>query len=309
MVDSQIREETHDSGDESEKDSYHELSNQLKSAELRIGEYQKELSMKNSAMQALEIDNNRLREVLQQKISKRTRIGPDGKIYQGQPDELDEEDAKLLEQMNTLKDEIKELKIEVEHLRDDNQRYIDSIKDIHEQYELLSQQKDELNELYKEKKKQLQAAQEKELEYLEDQRAAGELIDQKETLIAEFQEMLKSYQIDKENAEKMMLELQREYDEKLIVEKQLRSEIKDLEEELKGTTETVAELQANQSELEGKLEAVTCEYTSCRSTKAVELSTLHNELLSVKSEVKHKEINLNDLAQKYVDLEDGLSKW
>jgi|JI6StandDraft_1071083.scaffolds.fasta_scaffold04787_9 hypothetical protein len=31
--------------------------------------------------------------------------------------------------------------------------------------------------------------------------------------------MLKSYQIDKENAEKMMLELQREYDEKLIVEK------------------------------------------------------------------------------------------
>lgn len=69
-----------------------------------------------------------------------------------------------------------------------------------------------MEEQYKEKKKQLQAAQEKELEYLEDQRVGGEIIEEKERLIAEFEEMLKGYQQDKENAEKMMADLQHEYD-------------------------------------------------------------------------------------------------
>ena len=83
---------------------------------------------------------------MQQKISKRTRIGPDGKIYQGQPDDLDEDELKLLEELNNLKSQINELKDDLEKTESDKQRYINSITEISEQFDLLSQEKDELYE-------------------------------------------------------------------------------------------------------------------------------------------------------------------
>lgn len=73
-------------------------------------------------------------------------------------------------------------------------------------------------------------------------------------------------------------------------------------------TENVSQLRAQLNDLEGKLESVTCEFTSCRSTKATEVDTLQHELLSVRSQVKDKELKIHEIAQKYVSLEDGLSK-
>lgn len=258
--------------------------------------------MKNSVVQELEINNIKLKELLQQKISKRTRIDPEGNIYQGEPEDLDEEDAKVLAEIRNLKQLIKQLNAEIEKLTSDNHRYASSIKEINEQYDMLNEEAGELRELNKEKKKQLQTAQEKELEYLEEQRVAGEIIEQKETLIAEFEEMLKTYQQDKENAENMIADLQREYNEKLLTEKELRKQVAELEDEIAKSNANILQLEANRNALEGKVEALTCEFTSCRSTKEEELHNLQNELMSVKSEVKNKEFNLSSIAQKYVDL-------